>query len=93
VVAPVSPFFHVSYRKEDPAMKAFGYEWMLTKHGRQRLKERIGDLPDHELLKLAIYGLPGYIFTWKKDREKPNGRRLVTVLVDESSCITLTKEA
>jgi hypothetical protein len=91
-VAPASLFFHVPNQERNPTMQAFGYEWMLTKHGRQRLKERIGDLPDHELLKLAVYGLTGYVFTWAPDRDKPNGRRLVTVLVDESSCTTLTKE-
>ena len=61
-----------------------GFNWWLTKHGRQRFIERFGHKPDNEILDIAINGADGYIFVWAPDRAYPvTGRRLVTVLYDE----------
>lgn len=71
-----------------------GFNYWLTKHGRKRFIERLGKRPDSEILATAIKGNPGYRFVWAPDKNCPTtGRRLVTVLLDETMMTTLpTKE-
>ncbi len=67
-----------------------GFNYWLTKHGRARFIERFGQKPDAEILETAITGAPGYKFIWAPDRTYPlTGRRLVTVLIDEKTCVEL----
>lgn len=73
-------------------MYSKGFNYWLTKHGRQRFLERVkNNASDSEILKIAVNGLPGYNFIWAPDKRYPtSGRRLVTVLFNqsegESSC-------
>lgn len=68
-----------------------GITYRLTKHGRKRCLERIGNLQDDDILKVAIKGAQGYVFKWAPDKKDPQTtRRLVTVLIDQSKCVTLS---
>lgn len=51
--------------------------YRLTKHGRQRFIERVGLLPDNDIIKEAAKGIESFRFIWRPDG---TGLRLVTVL-------------
>jgi hypothetical protein len=66
------------------------FNWWLTKHGRQRFIERVGEMPDSDILSTAIKGKEGYTFVWAPDRSYPTtGRRLITVLINTQSMLEL----
>lgn len=63
-----------------------GYNHWLTKHGRRRFLQRVGNASDTEILNTAIEGKEGYKFIWAPDKRYPDhGRRLVTVLINHST--------
>lgn len=60
------------------------YSLRLTKHGRMRFLERVGDgYSDAAILALAYVGLPGYKMVWKPDARLKKAYRLVTVLYED----------
>jgi hypothetical protein len=61
-------------------VKKDDFNYHLTKHGRQRFRERVGPCHDGEILRNAISGVPGYTMVWAKDRSNSMAMRLVTVL-------------
>ena len=71
-------------------MKANGFQYWLTKHGRRRFLQRVeSDASDTEILQTAIEGKEGYKFIWAPDKRYPDhGRRLVTVLIQHKERTT-----
>lgn len=68
-----------------------GFNYWLTKHGRLRFIQRVGKLPDSEILTTAVHGKEGYQFVWMPDKTYPTtGRRLVTVYVDPDFMMSLS---
>lgn len=56
-----------------------GDNYRLTKHGRKRFLERVGQVTDAQMLRVAVHGMKGYRFVWRPDRSGV-GYRLVTVI-------------
>jgi hypothetical protein len=57
-----------------------GQNYQLTNHGRKRYLERVGEATNAEMIKIAVQGLPGYRFVWKRPPKGGTGLRLVTVM-------------
>jgi len=60
----------------------------LTAHGKERFIERVGEYPEHEMIRMAMEGVPGYQFIWASDSsgyhlitvlKVPRGKKLVTI--------------
>ena len=61
-----------------------GINYYLTRHGRRRFVERLGEMADSDMIATAVYGVPGFQFIWKPDWNNPKwAKRLVTVKKDE----------
>lgn len=57
-----------------------GKHYRLTKHGRQRYRQRVAPITDDRLIIATAHaGLPGYVFKWLPDTKHPNTWRLITV--------------
>jgi len=61
---------------------------VISQHARQRYWERVKmNASDNEIVRNAIYGLPGYVFEWTADKTDPTRREVLkTVLYEEGVC-------
>ena len=64
-----------------------GQHWRLTKHGRARFIERVGMMPDIDIVNTAREGLvmgffTGFSYKWADDYKRRRDKRLITVYFD-----------